>query len=158
MSPEEMRQKATDLFMKRFHCSQVILSVGQEKMNAVDEGAVKALGIFGGGIAGTGRMCGALTGALALISSLYSRSSLEGKEDPRMWALSHKFMKKFEELAGEHGGIDCKDISRMNWQDRDQVKDFYSNPESRRKICMRMVGDTAYALGEFLEKEVIQGE
>ena len=32
MSPEQMRQKAIDLFMKRFHCSQVILSVGLENV------------------------------------------------------------------------------------------------------------------------------
>jgi C_GCAxxG_C_C family probable redox protein len=154
MSPEEMRVKAVDLFMKRFHCSQVVLAVGQEKLNMVNEEVVKALGLFGGGMAGTGRTCGALTGGLALISSVYSRGSLEGKEDPRMWSIGWKFIKKFEELSKEHDGTDCSDIAKMNWQDRDQVKDFYSNPESRRKICIKLVGDVAYALGELIEQEI----
>ncbi len=155
MTPEQMRDKALDLFKKRFHCSQAVLAVGQEKMGIVNEEIVKALGAFGGGIAGTCRVCGALTGGIALISSLFSRGNLESKEDPRMWSLSHKFIQEFEKMTQEYGGTDCRDISKMNWQDRDMVKDFYSNPESRRKICIQLVGDTAFALGKLLEAEVI---
>ena len=153
MTPEDMRQKATELFGRRFHCSQAVLAAGQEKMNAVDEHVLKALGAFGGGIAGTGRTCGALTGAVALISSLFSRGNLNDREDPRMWSLSLKFLEKFEQLTTAHGGVDCRMISRVDWQNREEVKEFYSNPESRRKICSRLVGDAAYALGELLEGE-----
>ena len=37
--------------------------------------------------------------------------------------------------------------------ERDQVKDFYGNSESRRQHCVRVVGETARALGELLEQE-----
>jgi len=153
MSPEEMRQKAIDLFNKRFHCSQAVLAVGQEKLNRVDEGVVKAMGSFGGGIASSGRVCGALLGGVAFISSIYSRANLEEKEDPRMWLLSFKLIKKFEELTKPFGSVNCQDIARMNWKDREATKDFYSNPESRRQHCIKLVGDTAYALGEILDQD-----
>lgn len=155
MTPDDMKKKAVDLFKRRFHCSQAVLAVGQEKASVVNEEVVKALGAFGGGIAGTCRACGALTGGIALISSLFSRGNIEEKEDPRMWSLSHKFLRRFEELTKEHGGSDCRDIARMNFQDREMVKDFYANPESRRKICVQLVGDTAYMLGKLLEEEGI---
>ncbi len=154
MTPDEMRDKAIDMFMKRFHCSQAVLAVGQEKMNMVNEEIVKAMGLFGGGISGSRRVCGALCGGIALISSLYSRGNLDGKEDARMFALGDKLIARFEDLTREHGGTDCKDIARTNWRDRDQVKHFYKDPDSRRKICIQLVGDTAYALGKLLEDEV----
>ncbi|MCE5334549.1 MAG: C-GCAxxG-C-C family protein [Desulfobacteraceae bacterium] len=153
MTPEQMKNKAMDLFTKRFHCSQAVLAVGQEKMGIVNQDVLKALGAFGGGIAGTCRTCGCLTGGMALISSLFSRGNLEDKEDPRMWSVGHKFIRGFENLTQQYGGTDCRDIARMNFQDREMVKDFYGNPDSRRKICIGLVGDTACLLGKILEEE-----
>jgi hypothetical protein len=69
-----------------------------------------------------------------------------------MWSLSQKFIRQFEELTREYGGVDCRDIARMDWQNSDQVKEFYSNPDSRRKICINLVGNTAYILGKLLEE------
>jgi C_GCAxxG_C_C family probable redox protein len=153
MSPEEMRQRAIELFNKRFHCSQAILAVGQEKLSCVNEDVIKALGAFGGGIASSGRVCGVLTGGVALVSSLFSRGNLEDKEDPRMWKLSAKLNRKFEQLTEPFGGVDCAKIAQMNWRDAAAVKNFYENPESRRQHCVKMVGDFAFALGELLETE-----
>ena len=107
----------------------------------------------GGGIGGTGNICGALVGAASVIGTLYSRSSLEEKENPRMWAATKAVMKNFDELAAPHGGINCCQIARVDWMDRDQVKDFYSNPDSRRQHCLNVVGETAMALGQLLEQE-----
>jgi C_GCAxxG_C_C family probable redox protein len=153
MRPDEMREKAIELFTQRMHCSQVLAMVGLEKLGIDDPSVIKALGAFGGGIGGTGNICGALVGAASVIGSLYSRSSLEERENPRMWAATKAVMKNFEELAAPHGGINCCQIARVNWMDRDQVKDFYGNPDSRRQHCIKVVGDTAKALGELLEQE-----
>lgn len=127
--------------------------MGQEKMNIVSEDVVKAMGSFGGGIASTSRVCGALIGGVALISSLYSRGNLQDKEDPRMWKLSSKLNRRFEELTKEFGSVNCSDIAQMNWRDQAAVKNFYADPESRRTHCIRIVGQTAYALGEILEED-----
>jgi len=130
-----------------------MLAVGQEKIGEVNEGAVKAMGAFGGGIASTGRICGILIGGVALISSIYSRGNLNEKEDPRMWKLSYKLSKIFEGLAEPHGGINCSDIARVNWRDRTSVKAFYGGDNDRRDICRQLVGDMAYTLGQLVEGE-----
>lgn len=127
--------------------------MGQEKLGITDPNVIKAFGAFGGGVASSGNVCGAMLAGVAVISSLYSRGSLDEKENPRMWTLSHQFMDKFTKLTQEHGGITCKHIARINWHDRDQARDFYKNPESRRKECIKLVGDTASLLGELLEQE-----
>jgi len=119
----------------------------------VDEAVVKAVGAFGGGIASSGSVCGILLGGVALVSSIYSRGNLDEKENPRLWALSSKFLKKFEELTEPYGGMDCRDIARIDWKNRDAVKEYYANPESNRKICIELVGEAAYILGELIEQE-----
>lgn len=153
MQPDEMQRKAIELFTQRLHCSQVLALIGLEKLGVSDPSVIKALGAFGGGIGGTGHICGALVGAVSVIGSLYSRGSLEEKENPRMWAATKEVKKHFDELTAPHGGINCCQIARVDWLDRDQVKNFYTNPDSRRRHCIHVVGETAKALGELLERE-----
>nr|WP_269746567.1 C-GCAxxG-C-C family protein [Desulfogranum mediterraneum] len=129
------------------------MAVGQEKLGIQDPNVIKAFGAFGGGIGGSGNVCGVLLAGVAVISSLYSRGSLEEKENPRMWKLSHRYMEKFAALTAEHGGLTCAEIAKVNWRDRDEAKNFYTNPESSRKECIRLVGEAAHALGELLEQE-----
>jgi len=104
-------------------------------------------------VASSGNVCGILTGGVALISSLYSKGNLEEKDDSRMWRLSYKLFKHFENLTEPFGGIDCRDIAKLNWSDREATRDFYRNPESRRKLCTQLVGDFAFKLGEILDQE-----
>ena len=127
--------------------------MGQEMLGIQNETVVKAVGAFGGGIAATGGTCGILLGGVALISNLYSRGSLDEKEDPRMWTLSKKFVARFEELTRQIGGTDCRDIARVDWNDKLAVMAYYANPLGRRAICVKLVGDAAFALGELLEEE-----
>ncbi len=121
-------------------------------MNQQDDTLIKAVGAFGGGVASTGRVCGCLTGGLAFLSSLYGKDRPEGKDHPRMWRLSYKLAKRFEDLTKEYGGVDCRDIAQVNWSDREAVKVFYSSPDGRRRHCQKLVGDTACVMGEILEQ------
>ncbi|MBW1945200.1 MAG: C_GCAxxG_C_C family protein [Deltaproteobacteria bacterium] len=155
MTSEEMGTKAKELMKKKFHCSQAVLAAGQEKLGISSPEVVKAVGLYGGGISGTGEVCGALLGGIALISSLYSRANLEDKESPKMWKLGHMLDKRFSEITSQFGGKLCRDIARVDWGDRDQVNAFYKNQDSRHKYCYEVVEETARALCEILEKEVI---
>ena len=122
-------------------------------MGIKDDAAVRAVGAYGGGIAATGNVCGILLGAIAMISNIYSRASLEEKENPRIWAASKKFMKEFEKMTKPFGGINCSDIARVNWSNKLAVRKYYKDPNSNRKECIRLVGEAAFVLGELLEKE-----
>ena len=127
--------------------------MGQAKLNVVDEAAIKAVGLFGGGVARSGNTCGALLGAIAALSCLYSRGTLDEKENPIMWELGDWFVKRFEELTEQHGGIRCMDIARVDWRDPEAVKEFRTDLESRRKVCVQLVGDVAQALGELMDQQ-----
>ncbi len=127
--------------------------MGQEKTGDIDETVVKAVGAFGGGIAGSGSVCGILTGGIAAISSIYSRGNLDEKENHRTWSVSKKFLQSFEELTTHFGSMNCCDIAKVDWKNKKEVRNFYSNPESSRKICIKLLGDAAYVLGELIEQK-----
>jgi len=128
--------------------------VGQEKLGVNDPDIIKAVGLFGGGIAGTGNVCGAMVGGIACISSQCSRGDLSEKESPKMFKLGHMLDQAFEEITEEFGGKDCADIARVDWRDRDAVKEFYQGSTSRRDYCLQVVGNTAHALGKIIEDEM----
>lgn len=128
--------------------------MGLEKIDKYDENVIAAVGTFGGGIASSGSVCGTLLGAVSAVSALHSRGNLEGKENPRMWGVSHKLIREFDTLTESYGGRNCSDIAGINWSNRDDVKNFYSNPDSTRKDCVKLVGDFAFFLGTILEKEL----
>ena len=119
---------------------------------------IKAVGLFGGGIARTGGVCGAMLGGIACISSECSRGALTEKESPVMFKLGGKLDGAFEEITKEFGGKNCADIARVDWRDREQVKAFYQGSESRSKYCYQVVGETARALGEIIEEDLQGGD
>jgi C_GCAxxG_C_C family probable redox protein len=127
--------------------------VGQEKLGSVDPSVIKAVGLFGGGVAKSGYVCGALLGGITALSCMYSRGTLDEKENPVMWEAGGRLVRKFEELTAPHGGIRCLDIARVDWKDPVAVKEFRTNPESRRRICTQLVGDVAQALGELIDEQ-----
>lgn len=122
-------------------------------MDMKDDAAVRAVGAYGGGVAATGNVCGILLGGIAMISSIYSRASLEEEENPRIWAASKKFMKEFEKMTKSFGGMNCSDIAGVNWSNPLAVRKYYKDPDSNRKECIRLVGEAAFVLGKLLEKE-----
>jgi len=154
MTKEEMKEKAVQLMMqKRFHCSQAVLSVGQEKLGKKDDEVMKAMGAFGGGLGGNGEVCGAIAGALAVMGLRFSRATEDEREDPKMWSYTHEVLERFQkEIAKNHGSILCRDIAHVNWKDREQVRNFY-NGETVQE-CGRIVGDMAALVGELLEREM----
>jgi len=91
-----------------------------------------------------------LLGAVAALSSVYSRGSLEEKQHPARWEVSGAMVRRFEDLTSEFGGTRCIDIARVDWNDSSAVEAFRSSPDSRRAVCARLVGETAQALGEVI--------
>ena len=70
-----------------------------------------------------------------------------------MWRLSYKLLKIFENLAEPFGSINCRDIAKVNWSDKEATKNFYNNPQSTHKLCIQLAGDFAFAMGEVLDKD-----
>jgi C_GCAxxG_C_C family probable redox protein len=152
MTPKDMRKKAIVMMaIQKFHCSQAIAAVGQEKLGIADDNLIRAMGAFGGGLGGNGEICGALAGGLAVLGLRFSRARQEEKENPKMWKDAEELVRQFrEEIVNQNSSILCRDISQIDWKNRQQVKAFYTG--DKVKDCVRIVGETAKLLGELLEQ------
>jgi C_GCAxxG_C_C family probable redox protein len=152
MTPEDMARRAEQLFLEGFHCSQAVFQAGAEMLEKQAPEVVAALAPFGGGMGSTGGVCGSLPVALASLGLTTGKTEPHGKDHRAMWRLSYRMVKSFEEITARYGGANCTDIARINWKDREQVKDYRTNPDSSRKECVRVVGETARKLGELLQE------
>ncbi|OPY10856.1 MAG: putative redox-active protein (C_GCAxxG_C_C) [Syntrophaceae bacterium PtaB.Bin038] len=104
---------------------------------------------YGGGL-GTGEVCGAVFGAVAVFGLQFSRGRDDEREDPRMWALIREFVARFRDEIGG-GKLYCRDIAGVDWTDIPAVKAFYKS--EKILACRELTGATARLLGEFMERE-----
>lgn len=127
-SVEVSRKLARKFFGRRFNCAQsVILGVSKALKIEVPKEVVKTAGVFGGGIGGSGCLCGALAGAVMLIGYLSPKSNEETAEFFRI------FKERFKSSCCRvlRGGMDFKD-------------------PKLKEHCAKITEETAGLLTEFL--------
>ena len=62
--PGSKAEAAAQCFNETFNCAQAVFSAFARELGLDREMALKTAAAFGGGMAGTGATCGAVTGAL----------------------------------------------------------------------------------------------
>lgn len=101
-------KEAVELFKSGFNCSQSVLAAFCEEYGFPVETAFKIAAPFGGGIGGSGKTCGALTGGLMVIGLKYgpaSESDLDAKNLTR-----EKTRMLVENFNRVHRSCDCNDL------------------------------------------------
>ena len=89
------------------HCSQVVIGAWAEELDLDEETAIRVMAPFGGG-AFDGEMCGAVSGALAVIGARYGHCELGDMEgNMRMIAKVTEFKQKFKE---RNGTLVCREL------------------------------------------------
>lgn len=85
---------------KGYNCCQTVVSILSSETNLDEETLVRLASGFGGGMR-KGEVCGALTGALMILSLKYGSNKAEAEK------IATKCMEKFKENKGAHR---CKDL------------------------------------------------
>ena len=92
-----------DMFKKGFNCAQAVFVPFAVKQKVDKNTALKLMSPYGGGIAGTDNMCGAVTGGISAIGLQIGHSSAEDIEAKKHCAtVTKKFIEEFKQM---HGGI-----------------------------------------------------
>ena len=76
------KEKALDYFSRKFHCSQAVLAAFADECGLTEKQALMLGACFGGGMR-KGEVCGACTGALMVLGTLYGQydeADLESRE------------------------------------------------------------------------------
>ena len=105
-------EKAIDIFKQRFNCSQALFTAFRQEDKVDEETALKLSTVFGAGVASTGGMCGAVSGALMAISMKHGRGDIPSIDaKAKTYQLGQRFMNEFK--LRNHSCA-CADLLGMN--------------------------------------------
>lgn len=131
-----------ELHGQGFTWSQILLTLGLEAQDKTNPDLIKAVHGLGGGCF-SGKLCGALTGGVCLISLYAGRGPVEEKADEKLRDMAQDLVQWFEEEYGEqYGGIHCRDIVG-----------FPPDPQIIKSKCGAIVNQVYQKVKEILNQE-----
>ena len=125
---------AVEMFEEGFICSQAVFAAFADEHGLEKKLALKIANAFGGGIARNQEICGAVSGAIMLISLKHGKTeSSDSVSHERTYELVNRFISKFTE---KNGSINCFYLLKCKL------------PEAREKglfssLCRNYVRDAA---------------
>jgi len=134
------KARIAQLHAQGFHCSQIIVMLGLEQQGKNNSDIVRAMTGLAGGLGFSGKVCGALTGAVCLLGLYAGRGELEERENHILNTMIQELVVWFEERFGkDYGGIDCHEI-------------LQDDPWNRLTRCPTLVTETYVKAKELLEE------
>jgi C_GCAxxG_C_C family probable redox protein len=99
---------AVTLFRGGFSCSQAVLAVYAEDLGLDRDAALRVSTGLGAGISRTGRVCGAVSGAILAIGLAHGKTRPDDNDArEKTYTLVQRFI---DEYSAKHGSIDCTDL------------------------------------------------
>lgn len=140
-------EEVTALFKKGFNCAQSMLAVYGKDLGIDHETALKIGNVFGGGIAMTGGICGAVTGALMVISLMHGAADARDRvSKDKTYYLAGEFMKRFE---ARNDSVVCRDLIGFDiGADNSPKKNMIISQR-----CPKFIQDAAEIVEEMLNNE-----
>ena len=139
---------ASELFSKRYYCSQAVLAAFAEELGLTKEQALKVGACFGGGMC-KAEVCGACTGALMALGlkyGMYKDGDMESKQIANSYAV--RFL---DEFAKQNGSYICRELLDCDIA-TDEGKAFARSKGLFATECPKMI-ESAVIIAEKLINE-----
>ncbi|MBA4318152.1 MAG: hypothetical protein C0412_07105 [Flavobacterium sp.] len=140
-------EKALELYQSGLSCSQAVFSVFADKFDMDQKAMLKIAGGFGGGVGGSGLLCGVVSGAVMVIGLKYG--SVEGADTDsksRTKEIVRGFMNEFSK---EYGAIDCKCLLGFDMNKPEDLEYIHNN-NITRKTCPKFIEFTINELEKII--------
>jgi C_GCAxxG_C_C family probable redox protein len=136
--------EAVEAFRRGLSCSQAILSVYGRDLGVDHETAVKIASAFGAGVAKTGEICGAVSGALMVIGLSQRPEDIhDATSREKVYAKARKFL---EEFTARNGSVNCTELVGYDLSDPKQFAEAREKKVFATR-CSKLVREA----GEILE-------
>ena len=140
--------QALEMFSKDFNCAQSVFSVYSADYGLNRKLACKTACAFGAGMGRTGRVCGAVTGALMVIGLARGMANAEEKDlKEQTYQMTQAFIKEFEK---RHKTIDCRDILGIDISTSEGLKEA-KDRGLIKTICAPCVRSAVEIVGNIIE-------
>lgn len=143
------REKALDYFKRKFHCSQAVLAAFADDCGLTEEQALRLGACFGSGMR-KGEVCGACTGALMVLGSLYGQyDQSDAKSRQVANEVNDKMMKRFAEVCGSYL---CNDLLKCDISQKEGVEYALEN-QLFTEFCPKMVANAVEILEQIIAEQ-----
>ena len=144
------REQAEQYFLSGYNCAQAVLCAFCDVTGIDHLTARKMASSFGGGMGKLREVCGALSGAFAVVGLLWGDYDVN---DNKAKAAHYATVRGIaEEFIGLHGTINCaelvKGIANAKGSDpHERTPEYY-----KTRPCVRFVGDAAEIVDKTIER------
>jgi C_GCAxxG_C_C family probable redox protein len=143
-------EKAKQLFMEGYNCSQAVLGAFCEECGLDFDAAMKLSSSFGGGMGRLREVCGAVSGMFMVAGLIY------GYDDPTAQEEKAKHYERIQKLAEEfrkeNGSIVCRELLGLAEKKSEPKPELRSAEYYKKRPCPEMVKMAA----EIMEQYIIQ--
>ena len=145
---------AVENFMRGYNCSQAVVVAFCDETGLEEDFAKRLSSSFGGGMGRMREVCGAVSGMLMVLGTLYGYDDPGEKDRAKKahYAMVQELAGKFRE---RNGSIICREILKNPPSDPNptpRTPEFY-----KTRPCARMVAAAAGILDRFIEEHPIHG-
>ncbi len=126
---------AQQLMAQFYHCSEAVLMAVCKDMGIENPLIPRIATPFAGGMAGSGEVCGAVSGALMAIGVIDGRDEL-GQREGEPHRLGREVMRAFHD---EMGTLYCRELTGHDLSTPEGLAAFRKS-DVRIRVCLRAVG------------------
>ncbi len=129
---------AVAMFLEGYNCAQSVLATLGQQRGLDKDTAIKVAQAFGGGVARTGSLCGALGGGLmALGLSCSASSGADSAAKAKAYDIARAIMAEF---ARRHGSLLCRELTGCDLTTEEGTRRF-KEIDAHHTICTKLVAD-----------------
>ena len=146
-------EKAKQLFMEGYNCSQAVLGAFCDECGIDFETAMKLSSSFGGGMGRLREVCGAVSGMFMVAGVLY------GYDDPKGQPEKAKHYERIQQLAQEfkkeNGSIVCRELLGLTEKKSEPTPEQRTEQYYKQRPCAEMVKMAAEIMEQYIRENPI---
>ena len=144
---------AAELFLQGYNCAQAVAVAFTDVTGMDKKEAAKLAAPFGGGMGRMREVCGAVSGMLMVLGTLYGYDNADA--DSKKKELYQQVQALAEQFKEENGSIICRDLLKNPPSDPNpspRTAEYYA-----KRPCARMVMTAARLMDEFIAQHPLEG-
>ena len=135
MDIDRIKARAAERFTAGYNCAQSVFCAWAPEFGVDEETAIKTAAAFGGGIARTGNVCGALTGALMALGMKRSPAEASPEIKAANYARAQALMAAF---SARCGAATCRDLTGCDLATKEGSA-LFASKNLGRTLCPKLV-------------------
>ena len=150
INPSVYENKARELFLEGYNCSQSVVAAFCDELNMDKEQALRIASPFGGGMGRMREVCGCVSGMFMVLGYLY------GYDNPKVYECKKELYERVQILADhfkkDNGSIYCRALLGIEGKDNSPVPSVRTKEYYEKRPCPKLAGYTAGLLAEYIKE------